>query len=249
MKKYLFTILMMKYGSFAMSQSIIHLNSGNEMMITAGERVSFDGLVLNPSSNFILQANTLNRTTYLTSPTANPSNAIQRVYYFSNNTASFNGIIRFYYNDNELNSASENLLIVNAHTGTQWTNVNSSSRDGAGNYVEAQANSYNGLREITLTPNNAVLPIRTGSTRIVRTVTPTEPESEILLYPNPVMQSFNISEKENVTTVTLSNALGNEIKRWTKNDPSYNISEFASGVYFVTIYFNNGYRAVKKIVK
>ena len=249
MKKYLFTILMVKCGFFAMSQSIIHLNSGNEMMISAAERVSFNGLVLNPSSNFVLQANTLNKNTSVTSPATNPSNAIQRAYYFTNNTSAFNGIIRFYYEDGELNSASENLLIVNANNGANWTHVNSSLRDGSSNYIEAQTNSYSGLREITLTPNNAVLPLREGSTRIVRTITRTEPESEILLYPNPVTQSFNISDKKNVTIVTLSNALGNELKRWTKNDPSYNISEFASGVYFVTIHFNNGYKAVKKIVR
>jgi len=247
MKKYLFTILMVKCGLFAKSQAIIHLTSGNEMMIAAGERVSFNGLVLNPSSNFTLQANTLDRNTSITRPAANPTNAIQRVYTFANNTAAFNGVIRFYYDDGELNSASENLLVVNANTGAAWTNVTSSTRDGSNNYVEAQTNSYTGLREITLTPSNAVLPIRTGSTRIVRTITPEE--SELLLYPNPVMHTFNISGKENVKFVTLSNALGNEIKRWTTNEPSYNIAELTSGIYFVTIHFNTGYKVVKKIVK
>lgn len=249
MKKYLFTIIMVTFGLFSYSQSIIHLTSGEEMRIAANEKVSFDGLVLTPSSNFTLQANTLTRNTTITRPAANPSSAILRTYYFNNNTAAFNGIIRFYYTDAELNGASESLLVANVQNGNNWTNVSAASRDGAVNYVEAQTNSYAGLREITLTPSNAVLPIRTGSTRIVRTLATDEPDSEILLYPNPVAKSFNISHNKNVTLVTLSNALGNEIKRWTKNDPSYNVSELSSGVYFVNVYFKSGYKVSRKIIK
>jgi hypothetical protein len=248
MKKYLFTILLVKSGLFAMSQSIIHLTSGNEMMIAAGERVSFDGLVLNPSSNFTLQANTLTRNTTITRPAANPTSAILRTYYFANNTAAFTGIIRFYYTDAELNGATESLLVTNVQNGSNWTNVTASSRDGSANYIEAQTNSYAGLREITLTPSNAVLPIRNRD-RIVRTITTDESDLEISIYPNPVTTAFNISDKENVVYVTLSNALGNEIKRWTKNDPSYNIAELSSGVYYVTAYFKSGYKVVKKIIK
>src|SRR5687767_2257157 len=74
------------------------VQNGANVFVQANAVLFVDSLVLSPSSGWNLTGpNSISRSTTVIHSTANPY--IRRVYQFSNNTASFNGVITFYYRD------------------------------------------------------------------------------------------------------------------------------------------------------
>src|SRR5688572_2096681 len=97
-----FFFLLLLYNN-CFGQPGLSINAGTSFFITAGTTVSMEGLALEPSSAFILNApNTLQRGTVITHTASQAY--ISRVYQWSNTTSPYSGTIAVYYQDGaELN--------------------------------------------------------------------------------------------------------------------------------------------------
>ena len=166
--KYKFLVVAMLAVLAGHSQSVLNIAAGSDLTITSGEVVSLNGLVLKPTANFTLQANTLSQGTTLTNASINGANAIARTYKFSATTNAFTGRIGFYYADGDLGAIPEASLVVNVHTGGLWTSVATGSRDLVNNYIETQQATLTGLNEFAATPALVTLPLRWGPLQVQR---------------------------------------------------------------------------------
>lgn len=71
-------------------------------------------------------------------------------------------------------------------------------------------------------------------------------KNEIKIYPNPVSNELTI-EMENFDYLTIMDLSGKELLK--KHENIIYLSDFSSGIYFVSIIDKNGIRTVKKIIK
>lgn len=71
-------------------------------------------------------------------------------------------------------------------------------------------------------------------------------ESDLLVYPNPVSESFQI-KGEKFDSLSIYNATGKLIKSVPENASSISVTDFAKGLYFVKIH-SNGQSKVKKLI-
>ena len=73
---------------------------------------------------------------------------------------------------------------------------------------------------------------------------------EVILTPNPVKDLLNISAKENISAVALSNVLGQELYNSNVEalETTLDLSNYANGTYFVTIVIE-GNSITKKVIK
>lgn len=168
MKKCAIISVLMCAALFGTGQPIIHIGTGGSITISAGERVSLNGLVLAPSTVFALTPTTIEKKTSVTQPAVNPEVAIQRVYSFSNALPAFDGSLRIYYDDPELGGTDELSLALNVYNDGHWTYPSIMSADQAANYIETHPQTFNSIAEVTITPMNAVLPLRWGGIKASR---------------------------------------------------------------------------------
>lgn len=144
------------------------------------------------------------------------------------------------------------------------------SVNGAGDYVEGKnvtvyataASGYTFLNWklgteiisttatfIYLMPNEDVA--LTASFRLSTNINE-NPLDEIVLYPNPVKNKLIIKNLENVTSMSITNLLGQTVIIDDINGISnkeISTESFAKGMYLVTFYGNDGKFSVRKIVK
>src|SRR5688500_470405 len=136
------------FSSFA--QGRLHVADGSSLLISSGSSLSVDRLVLTPSSDFTISG-VNNVLKSASASNANPTSYINRVYQFSTALSSFSGGIAIHYDDADLNSLSENSLLLNIHDGNSWnlfhTNV---TRNPSNNVVTTTGLSEIDLNEITL---------------------------------------------------------------------------------------------------
>jgi len=71
------------------------------------------------------------------------------------------------------------------------------------------------------------------------------------LYPNPVQNELNIKSEEEISEVIIRNLVGQTMKTVLVNglEKSINLSDVASGNYFITVKLANGQLSTQKIVK
>ena len=143
-----------------MAQPIISVASGTNLVIKPGTPFSLDGLSITPSSGFTWSGLSVSRNATVSHATNNTY--VSRVYHFSNNTNPFDGTIRFYYLQSELNGLNESALRVNIHNGTSWQAINSSTNDIVNNYVETIALSGQVINELTAADQLLPLPLSWG---------------------------------------------------------------------------------------
>lgn len=162
MKKFFLPVIPLLLNLFLSAQSEIAVSPGTDLYLPSGTVFSTDGLVLTPSSDFILNGIELTKTTAVSHATVN--DYVSRIYNFSNTSSPFSGTIQFYYSDAELNGLSEPSLTVNIHDGSAWQPVNSTINDVINNYVLTNAVVNKTLSELALGDDAfATLPLQWGS--------------------------------------------------------------------------------------
>lgn len=142
------------------AQDILHVTPGTDLHIAAGTSFYAGGLLLQPSSSFVVNGNSLQRSGSVSQFTV--YNYASRVYTFSQLMPAFAGSIRFYYDDAELNSLTEGQLSVNVYNGTYWQALTAGSYDMTNNYVEPAAVSGLTMRELALSDALHILPLQWG---------------------------------------------------------------------------------------
>lgn len=75
----------------------------------------------------------------------------------------------------------------------------------------------------------------------------------VSIYPVPVKNnSFTIKSEKDISSVKITNIIGQDISRFQYNDPQQlikiNLENPKRGMYLVTIIFSDGIRVVKKIM-
>ncbi|HWB61862.1 MAG TPA: serine hydrolase [Chitinophagales bacterium] len=73
-------------------------------------------------------------------------------------------------------------------------------------------------------------------------------ENNISIYPNPTNSKITITSSLPVTRISITNMLGKEVFGAKEHTGPVDLSNFAAGVYFITIETNNG-RMVRKIIR
>ncbi|MCB0609763.1 MAG: T9SS type A sorting domain-containing protein [Lewinella sp.] len=73
---------------------------------------------------------------------------------------------------------------------------------------------------------------------------PNERATEIKIYPNPVVNNFNITENDEIQTIILFNLVGKEIKRFSYvSGQQYYVGDLPKGMY-LTQFVDKGKRVI-----
>jgi len=126
---------------------IFTIAPGTTHVIKSGTVVSMDGLVLTPSKDFSLSANSLTRKPTATNATTNTN--INNYYAFSANTNAFTGVVRFTYSDAELNGLKEADLKLNIYSPNRWNLQPNTSVNTIENFTQNNLSAVK-MRELTL---------------------------------------------------------------------------------------------------
>jgi hypothetical protein len=73
-------------------------------------------------------------------------------------------------------------------------------------------------------------------------------QSKFSFYPNPAQDFLKITNAESVTKISVTNLCGQELLSSTQTKDALNISKLEKGMYFITLYSNNG-SVTKKFIK
>jgi hypothetical protein len=126
---------------------IFTIAPGTTHVIKSGTVVSMDGLVITPSRDFSLSANSLTRKPTATNATTNTN--INNYYAFSANTNAFTGVVRFNYSDAELNGLKEADLKLNIYSPNRWNLQPNTIVNTIDNFTQNNLSSVT-MRELTL---------------------------------------------------------------------------------------------------
>jgi hypothetical protein len=150
------------------AQTNFAVQSSTTFTIRAGTPFFVDGLLMQPTSHFTLNApNQLAHNTTITNTIA--GTYINRVYKWNNTLPAFWGTITMDYLDAELNSIPEADLTLNVHNGTAWaSHVTGVTRDGFNNRVTTSGLSNVTIQELTLASVFAPLPVQWGPLKAYR---------------------------------------------------------------------------------
>lgn len=132
----------------SVQSQIMTIAPGSSFNIASGTLIAADGLDINPSSNFILNAG-ISKSSSVINSTTFPY--IPRVYQFSQTTNAFSGDFKVNYSDNDLigiNLPEGNLKVI--YHGNSWTFDSSSTTNSNSNYTTSSAFSSITLDEIAL---------------------------------------------------------------------------------------------------
>ncbi len=129
------------------AQDVVSTN-GTTMTILSGTEFFVDSLTLFPSADFTFNNSSLIKTTTVLNSFTGPT--ISRFYRFTNFTLPFNGVIKMFYNDGELNGIAENNLQLKSYNGPTWLGLTSASTDASANFVLSSSLSNVTLSELTL---------------------------------------------------------------------------------------------------
>jgi hypothetical protein len=207
-------LIVLTINTFCYSQDL-NLVNGQSINISNNTTFYVNGLEINPSVNFeIIALNSLIR-----SSTAIDVNSINRVFNFDAVLNNFEGKVTLTYDESELNGIDENDLVIriedefntwNTYSGTLDTGANTIAYDVVSplNFLAVTASS-----NITLTIENIV-------------------NSEIKVYPNPTINTVNISTPLNIE-VTVFNANGQKVLQ--SQEKSISVSHLAAGLYIFEI--------------
>ena len=112
---------------------------------------------------------------------------------------------------------------------------------------------------IDLSTSSNICWIYSGTSKYTVTVDPgcvTEVEAPAIndwnLYPNPTRSKVQFSLPENVNRVTVTSALGTQMKLQIptiQSNGELDLSSFPSGIYYITLWTKEGTRQTKPVVK
>ncbi len=74
----------------------------------------------------------------------------------------------------------------------------------------------------------------------------------VQVYPNPVSDMMNVISSKEITTVVISNTLGQEVARYenlSNDNASFNVSDLKNGMYVITVSGNSGVQLIQKFFK
>ncbi|MEY3187433.1 MAG: hypothetical protein RL675_1263 [Bacteroidota bacterium] len=126
---------------------IFTIAPGTTHVIKSGTVVSMDGLVITPSRDFSLSANSLTRKPTATNATTNTN--INNYYAFSATTNAFTGMVRFNYSDAELNGLKEADLKLNIYSPNRWNLQPNTIVNTIDNFTQNNLSAVT-MRELTL---------------------------------------------------------------------------------------------------
>lgn len=138
---------------------VLSVASGTEFSIKSGTVLAAENLDITPSVDFSLAGNTLSR--YTSVANAASFSNIQRVYRFANTTDYFSGIVKYSYNDGELNSNTESSLVLYTQNGSYWKSYSANDRSSSLNYIQSNGLCGTALKELTL--SSAAIATWTGA--------------------------------------------------------------------------------------
>jgi hypothetical protein len=133
---------------------ILSVGVGNGFNIGAGTIVSLDSIELNPSATYSFSNNTFSKSNTVSNSTT--ITYINKVYQFSATSDPYSGVLKLYYNNNQLNGLTASGLKLLLFNGTSWSLDSNSSSITASNVVLNNSVTGVSLKEIsaaTCSPN------------------------------------------------------------------------------------------------
>jgi|GEM_PF-6245195 len=113
--------------------------------------------------------------------------------------------------------------------------------------------AYPGTDVISLEPGTAICNAKTTTpNKLVPVVEEKTKESKMVIYPNPVMNTFTVSTSKEIKELIVYGINGKMMKRFTDTKSSsrlFDISMLTRGSYFVVAYYKDGLRETKAIIK
>ncbi|WP_276482994.1 T9SS type A sorting domain-containing protein [Paraflavitalea pollutisoli] len=141
------------------AQQIV-IGNGGQVTLHAGNSFTGNGLTLRPTAALTLTGATLDRSSAVTHPFANPY--VTRVFTFTTSPPVFTGDIAFEYAESELNGLSEAGLSLLVYNGSSWQNAGVSTPDPVVNTVISTGITNLALGELILAGSLA-LPLTWGA--------------------------------------------------------------------------------------
>jgi len=142
------------FCSSELQAQILSVGLGNGFNIGAGTIVSLDSIELNPSATYSFSNNTLSKSNTVSNSTT--ITYINKVYQFSATSDPYSGVLKLYYNNNQLNGLTASDLKLLLFNGTSWSLDSNSSSITASNVVFNSSVTGVSLKEIsaaTCSPN------------------------------------------------------------------------------------------------
>ena len=107
------------FCSSELQAQILSVGVGNGFNIGAGTIVSLDSIELNPSATYSFSNNTLSKSNTVSNSTT--ITYINKVYQFSATSDPYSGVLKLYYNNNQLNGLTASDLKLLLFNGTSWS--------------------------------------------------------------------------------------------------------------------------------
>lgn len=236
MKKIL--LILFLYSNFINAQELAVDNS-SKITIENGASLNIGGLELAPSTTYdISGAITVSKSE--TPLIGSNGSSIDRVYSNSTSMDGFNGVITFFYEDNELLNSGANesdlkLQVKESPSGI-WTSYTGAINQTL-NTITYTFSSINFL-SITASGDGITLPVENFENEF----------EEIIIYPNPTNSILKIATDKNLS-FELYNLFGQRILK-TKNS-TIEMSYLPNAVYLLKVtdevsHFSKSYKIVKE---
>ncbi|WP_347926353.1 T9SS type A sorting domain-containing protein [Pontimicrobium sp. SW4] len=191
----------------------ITLTGGESITISNNTVFNINGLELIPSANYTLTSpNTISK-----SSTAIDPLSIDRVYNFDNLISNYQGRITLFYEDSELNGATESDLVLQIKDGASAWNKYSGTLDTTNNYLFYDFAAPINLISVTASNN---ITLNSDKSNLLA----------IKVYPNPTADYIIIDTKLSIET-SIYNILGQEVI--TTNNKEIDLTKLNSGTYFL----------------
>ncbi len=215
---YIFTLLIFSISTHAQGV-VFSAQNGASLTISENASVNFNGMKLSPSSDLTLSENGIELSN---TPLSGAFSSTTRIYSF-NNTVSFSGDLKVYYDDSveELNGIDEvNLNIAMLGSDSNWVEASSVVLDETENTIIVSLDTQE-VSAIALVESGSILSVITNNNNKLR------------VYPNPVESILHISSNENykVNVYDLSGKL--VLKQKVNN--SLNLSMLPSATYLMSL--------------
>lgn len=220
-------------STFILHAQDLNIAEGKSVTVAQGASININGLQLTPDTPFTINgANNVDRSA--TVITVGDISSISRVFSATNLVNNFTGILRFYYEDVDLNGIDETNLELQIEDNTgAWISYES-ILDNSSNIMTNVFDSPISFTEITATPNDGNLSIDDLGLTTIQ------------LFPNPTKSKVNI-DYANKIDVAIYNEFGQLLLR-TRNK-KIDMTLFNSGTYFfiITDQLNNKINSFKII--
>ena len=141
------TCMLLAGISISLQAQIISVTSGTDFNIAANTVIAADSMDITPASDFTINGSSLVRSNVVNNSTSFPY--INRVYQFSQPTNAFNGALKVYYNNGELNGMPEAALKTLYHNNISWQPDPETVNNSTNNTVESSVLNATALKEIT----------------------------------------------------------------------------------------------------